>query len=176
MASNRGRRAESGKQEVGSGKWGVDFPLSTKARSAVPLRRAAPIHFPLTTEARITNDLASVVCSLSRMASSSASAAPLPVLLFAWHMFASYLGKQFQGTRLVVHFQARRMHGIVRVHNSDGTVGVRPITIRNDMQIFGVQRELLLLRASPAQHFDIVVQEHLVAPSGNDALPGDYMY
>src|SRR3989338_4587772 len=104
------------------------------------------------------------------------SANPLADFLFAGHMFACYLGKQFQGARLVVHFKACRMCGAAPIDNGDGAVCAGEIPVLDDVQIFCLQCKFTLLSACLAQHLDIAVQKYFIAPAGDDTAFGDGVY
>ena len=91
-------------------------------------------------------------------------------------MFACYLGKQFQGARLVVHFKTCRVYGAARIDKGNRAVRAGEIQIRDNAQIFCLQGKFILLSVCLAQHFDIAVQGYFIALAGNDTAFGDGVY
>ena len=84
-------------------------------------------------------------------------------------MFTSYLGQQFDGARHVVQFHADRIHGGARFDISDSPVRSHQILVRNDVQILGLQRKLLLPHSSLTRHLDVALEEQFIAFSGDGA-------
>ena len=62
------------------------------------------------------------------------------------------------------------------LHNLKGNEVISDSRYENDVQKFGLQREFGLMRTGLAQHFNIIVQEDLIAFAGNKAAPGGGEY